>query len=505
MTVADRGSDAGGAPEGSPYQKFAKDAITVGLTTVLVALSGLLTLPLITRTIGADGYGIWAQSLVTVSLFAGVAGLGLPYALTRFLPAKTDKDEIREDFYSVASLTFAVILVVSAVVAAAAPLIARVFFDGATNVVRFTALIILVSSCTAVYLSLLRALRTMRVYALFMLIDAYGQVGIIAYLVLRGYGLFSLFYGVAAMKCFILVCLVVYVARRIGLRRPPFTNIREYLHFGIPTIATSVSWWVVSSSDRYVIAGFLGTASVGIYSAGSNLGNVLFMVIGVMWLVLPPTLSKLYDEGRTGELAVHMSYSLKYFLLLAIPFVVGAAVLAEPVLRLFTNSDIIASQGHPVVPLIAASILIYGTNAVVAQSLHMAKKTSIVGFVWMGAALANLVLNLILVPTLGIIGSAISSLVAYSLALALTSYFSFKEVKFPIDGVFVLKSLVASGAMAAVVWILDPTTSSGTVIAVLCGIAVYGLALVLLRGIRRDEIAFFNGLLRKRDMPGGDQ
>jgi O-antigen/teichoic acid export membrane protein len=504
MTLADRGPDAGGAPEGSPYQKLARDAITVGMTTVLVALSGILTLPLITRTLGADDYGIWAQALVTVGLFAGVAGLGLPYALTRFLPAKTDKAEIREDFYSVVSLTFAVILVVSAVVAAAAPPIARVFFDGATSVVRLTALIILVFSCTAVYTSLLRALRTMRVYALFMLIDAYGQVGIVAYLVLRGYGLLSLFYGVAAMKCFILVCLVVYVARRIGLRRPRFTNTREYLHFGIPTIATSVSWWVVTSSDRYVVAGFLGTTSLGIYSAGYNLGNVLFMVTGVLGLVLPPALSKLYDEGRTDELAVHMSYSLKYFLLLAIPFVAGAAVLAEPVLRLFTTR-IIASQGYEIVPLIAASILVYGTYAVVAQSLAMAKKTAIVGFVWIGAAVANLLLNLILVPALGIIGSAISSLVAYSLALGVTTYFSFKEVRFPIDWVAVLKSLVASGAMAVVVWIIHPATSSGTVIAVLCGIAVYALMLLLLRVIRRDEIAFFKGLLRRGSSPDVDQ
>jgi O-antigen/teichoic acid export membrane protein len=503
MAMADKGLGAVATPEGSPYQKFAKDVIIVGITTVLVAFSAILTLPLITRTIGAENYGIWTQSLVTMSLVGGVAGLGLPAALTRFLPAKTSRSDIRDDFYSVVCVTFTVILLASAVIAGSAPFIARVFFDGATNVVRLTALLILIFSCTAVYMSLLRALRSMKAYALFMLLDAYGQVGLMAYMLLHGYGLLSLFCGIAIMKSVVLICLVAYAGQRIGFGRPLFANMRGYLHFGVPIIATSVSWWVVSSSDRYVIAGFLGSESVGVYSAAYNLGNVPYMVIGVIGLVLPPTLSKLYDEGRTRELAVTMSYSLKYFLLLAIPFVVGAAVLAEQVLKLFTGSASLASQGHQVVPLIAASILIYGTYAVISNSLALARKTSIIGLVWIGAAAVNLLLNLILVPSVGIVGSAIGSLIAYSLALVVTSHRSFKEVRFPIDWRFIMKSLAASGVMTALVWFLDPITSAGTVIAVLAGTAVYAVVLVLLRGIRRDEINFFKGIVVRQKATGG--
>jgi O-antigen/teichoic acid export membrane protein len=504
MAMADRNREAQADPPGSPYQRFAKDAIAMGITTVLVALSGLLTLPLITKTLHVENYGIWAQALVTVSLFGGVAGLGLPAALLRFIPAKTDKTEIREDFYSVVCLTFAIILLLSATVAAAAAPIASVFFDGATDAVRLTALIFLVFTCTAVYLTLLRALRSVKTYALFVLLDAYGQVGLVAYLVLHDHGLLSLFYGVAALKSVILLCLIVYVGRRIGLGRPRFTNLTKYLRFGAPTIATGISWWVVQSADRYVIAGFLGATEVGIYSAGYSLGNVFFMVIGVISLVMLPACSKLYDEGRTAELNVHLSFSVKYVLLLGIPFTVGAAIMARPILTELSTTYI-ASRGYYVVPLVALSIVIYGVNVIFGLPLALAKKTHIPAMAWGIAAAVNLGLNVLLVPHFGIAAAAVTTLAGYALALVITVRYSVKEFTFPVDWLSIIKSLVASGIMAAVVWLLHPTTRSSTVITVVAGVAVYGLALLLLRAIRREEIAFFRGLLRRGQAVDVDQ
>ena len=50
------------------------------------------------------------------------------------------------------------------------------------------------------------------------------------------------------------------------------------------------------------------------------------MPAGILGFVLPPALSKLYDEDRMDEVKMHLSYSLKYSLTLAIPFVFGAAI-----------------------------------------------------------------------------------------------------------------------------------------------------------------------------------
>jgi len=485
----------------SSYQKFAKDTLVIGVANVLVALSRIILLPLLTKTLGAHDYGIWAQAQVTIGLVLGVVGLGLPYALTRFLPAKTQKEEIREEFWSVFSLVSLTTFIVSLVLIAAASPIARAFFAGSTEIVRITGLIILIWSLDTALLSFFRAFRQMKRYALFVVGDAYIELAVIAFLVLKGYGLLNALLAVLAVRSMIFIPLLFLINSQVRIKRPHFSKIKEYLSFGLPTVPGNLASWVVASSDRYVIGYYLGATSVGIYSAAYGLGSLMIMLVGVLGFILPPTLSKLYDEGRINEVKTHLRYSLKYFLAVAIPFVFGAAILGKPVLRLFSTAEI-ASKGRFVVPLVALSILFYGAYAVIAHILVLAKKTKITGLIWIAAAAVNLGLNLVVVPHLGILGAALTTLIAYSLALAVGSYYSFKEFKFSIDWRFISKSLVASGIMTTTIWLMHPQSNLATIIAIIAGVAIYGVAIILAKGFTKNEVLFFRRLLQQNIASG---
>ncbi|MGB5926288.1 MAG: flippase [Dehalococcoidia bacterium] len=478
------------------YQKFAKDVLIIGIAHALVALSGIIFMPLITKTLGAHDYGIWAQVQVTINLVLVFAGLGLTGAILRFLPAKTDRREIQEDFYSAFCLVFLATLIVSIVWIAGADFIAGAFFDGATVIVRITGLIILVWSLDSVFLSLLRAFRQMKRYALFTIANTYVQVGLIAYLVLNGHGILSIVLAVLAIRAVVFVILFPLIKSEIGIRRPHFSRIKEYLTFGLPIVPVNVASWVISSSDRYIVGYFLGVASVGVYSAGYGIGQIPVMLASVLSFVLPPALSKLYDEGRTEEVKTHLRYSLKYLLALTIPFVFGAAILAEPVLRVFSTAEI-AAEGYFIVPLVALSVLLVCANSVIYFILGLAKKTKVLGAIFTIAALVNLGLNILVVPRLGILGAAITTLIAYGLALGLTTYFSFKEFKFPVDWRFIIKSLIASGAMSAVIWAIAPEGTLATALTVVAGTAIYAAFLLLLKGFTKEEFRFFRGLLHR--------
>lgn len=480
----------------SSYQKFAKDVLIIGVTNLLVGVSALILLPLITKILGAHDYGIWAQVQVTIGLVLGFVGLGLPYAMTRFLPAKTNKEEIQEEFYSVFCLVFLVTLIVSIVMIAGAHFIAKTFSEGATDIVRITGLIILVWSLDWVCLTFLRTFRQMKRYSIFIIANTYGQIALIAYLVLNGHGILSIVLTVLAIRVVMFPILFFLIKRQIGIRRPHFSRIKEYLSFGLPTIPANISAWVVASSDRYVIGYFLGPASVGAYSAGYSLGNIPFMLAGVLGFVLPPTLSKLYDEGRMEEVKTHLRYSSKYSLAVAIPFVFGAAILAEPVLRLFSTAEI-ASQGYFILPIIASSSLFFATYVPIAHIIVLVKKTRTIGAIWIISALVNLGLNILVVPRWGIFGAAITTLIAYGLALGLTSYYSFKEFKFTIDWRFIVKCLVASVIMSLAIWRMAPQGTSATIATVIAGAAIYAVVLLLLKGFKKEEFDFFKELFQR--------
>jgi O-antigen/teichoic acid export membrane protein len=235
---------------------------------------------------------------------------------------------------------------------------------------------------------------------------------------------------------------------------------------------------------------------VGIYSAGYGVGNILLMVTIALALVLPPTLAKLYDEGRMDEVRVYLSYSLKYILALAIPFVFGATMLSQEVLRIF-STPAIASEGYFIVPLVALATLFLGINVVMGQSLFLVKKTKILGATWIVAGLTNLLLNILLIPHIGILGAAITTLITYALALGITTYYSVKEIRFSIEWSFILKSLVASAIMSLIIWMLGPVGTLAIIATVIVGVIIYGVILLSLKGFKGEDIKFFKGLFQR--------
>jgi len=484
------------------YQKFTKHVATIGATTILQFLIGLVQLPLLTKTLGAHGYGIWAQVWVTVSLVLPFTNFGLGAGVIRFLAAEKNREEIQEQFYSVASVLFVTNLIASLAVITFAYPLAINFFDGAVQIVRITGILILIIPIGALYLDLLRTFQQIRKYSIFIIADTCSRLGLIAYLVLNGHGVLSVILSVMMIQVVILLVLFFLIKSQIGIKRPHFRRIKEYYSFGLPLVPRSLSYWLINLSDRYVIGFFLGVTPVGIYAAAYGIGGLPYTIVSVLTLVLMSPLSQLYDEGRMDEVKTHLRYSLKYFLTIAIPFVFGAAILAEPVLRVFSTSEI-ASGGRFVVPLLILAVSLMCVQNIISFILLLTKKTKTLAIIWVVAAVLNLGLNILLVPRLGILGAAITTLIAYALVLGFASYYSFKEFKFSIDWYFIIKSLIASAIMSVVTWQMSPQVYLDTILTVVAGVVIYGIVLVALRGFSKEEISFFWGLLR-RSAPASD-
>jgi hypothetical protein len=87
-------------------------------------------------------------------------------------------------------------------------------------------------------------------------------------------------------------------------------------------------------------------------------------------------------------------------------------------------------------------------------------------------------------------------LIAYALTLGLTTYYSFKEFKFPIDWRFIIKSLIASAIMSVAIWLIAPEGTLATILTVVAGAAIYGAIILLLKGFTKEEFRFFRGLFQ---------
>ena len=476
-------------------KKFTQDIGVIGVSDLVLRLSGLALIAILTKTLGAHGYGLWSQAMVTIELIQSLATLGLPYTLVRFLAAENNKKEIQEGFFSVITLIFFVTLAIAFLLITFSDIFAERLFDGASEVVKMVALIILVDYLGRTCLSIFRAFRQMKKYSAFVIGRSFAELGLIAYAVFSGFGIYGVLISVLIVRILLFFIVFCLISSKIGFKLPNFSRIREYLDFGLPTIPGNLSSWVVGTSDRYIIAYFLGVLYVGIYSPAYALGNVITMFLAPLGFVLPPTLSKLYDEGNNDDVRTILQYSLKYFLLLAIPSVFGLSLLSKQLLMILSTSEI-SSQGYLVVPFVAVSNLLYGAYVIIVHILVLVKKTKIIGSSWIIAALANLCLNIVFVPYIGIIGAAITTLIAYFIAFILITYFSFRSLRFSIDWKFIMKSVFASVIMSLLITKGNPIEILDVLIEIGICAVVYAAVLLLLKGITKEEIAFFKELFR---------
>lgn len=480
------------------YQQFARRIGLIGITNLLISLSGLILLPILTKTLPIEEYGTYVQITVTIGLVPGIVMLGLPYTMVRFLAAAKSREEIQDGYYSIAGITILSAGLASVALFLLAEPIAVALFDGRTTITRILALVVFLECMNLLQYNYFRTFQQIKRYSSLLFLKTCLQLILVAALVLAGYGIFGAVVGLLATNLMLFLVMGILIVSEIGVAIPKFRHLREYLSFGLPTVPGNLSSWVVNSSDRYVIALFLGTAYVGYYSPGYTLGNMINMFIAPLSFMLPAVLSKHYDDGNLKDVKTVLSYSMKYFLALAIPSAVGLSLLSRPLLTILSTPEI-AEQGYLITPFLALSGLLFGLYAIITQILILEKKTGITGTIWIVASILNLGLNIIFIPRIGILGAAATTLVAFALAFAISMYYSFKYLVFDVNISFILKCLVAATIMGVVVVIGGAQMSGGLVgIILLVGISalIYGAGLFILRGFKKEEIRFFRGLLR---------
>ena len=100
-----------------------------------------------------------------------------------------------------------------------------------------------------------------------------------------------------------------------------------------------------------------------------------------------------------------------------------------------------------------------------------------------------------LIPKFGILAAAITTLVAYLCAFSLMWYFAFKQFKFAIDWMFIVKSVAISIFMTIIIILIGPEKLLGVILSIIFGILIYGTAMFVLKGVGKKEFIFLKELL----------
>lgn len=153
---------------------------------------------------------------------------------------------------------------------------------------------------------------------------AYGVLNSVVMLVLETVGLIGLNMGVKALviskACAYGVCIVTMFARhKILLQslRERFSKaiLAPVIRYSAPLVPNTICWWVVNSSDRYIILFALGAAYNGIYSMSTKFPTILTMITGIFYLAWQETAIKEYNTPERDRFfsEIFQKYSVLLF------------------------------------------------------------------------------------------------------------------------------------------------------------------------------------------------
>lgn len=374
----------------------------------LAAVAGVF----VARYLGPDGLGLLSYVSAVFGLLAPVATLGLPAILVR-------EFSIGDDWRTVLASVLSRQVIAAMGVAAIGAAVVLVTRPG-DHQALFTVLVL-----TPV--PLLSIDRSFRAY-----LEARGDVwrivsvGVVGAVVGAALKLLAIAAGLdvwmiaAAVTAETLVIAVGLAWSLPGRRvvtelrhRSDPELARRLAREGLPFLVSAVAVGLYMRVDVTMLGMLTDDAETGIYTAAARLSEVWYFLPMAALAAIRPRLSRLHERDRPAYERLLQRF-MTASVATALVIVVAILLVGDALIRFLYGASYDASQGVLAIHVLAAPFLFVGVASgpwlVDRRMGRAALLRSSAG------AVSNIVLNLVLLPTMGARGAAIATLVAYAVA-----------------------------------------------------------------------------------------
>ena len=278
-------------------------------------------------------------------------------------------------------------------------------------------------------------------------------------------------------------------------------RLKSYAVYGYPIAASLGLAIVLSSTDRFLLALFMNEAAVGAYHAGYSIANrtldVLFIWLGAAGT---PALVMALERGGREQLTDAAREQASTLLLIGLPAAVGVALVARPLSEFMIGEDL-RDAAAQVTPWIALSALLSGmTVYYFHQAFTLGRRTGWLLAAMSVPALANVVLNIVLIPRFGVQGAAWATAASFAVGLIASWAMGRRILPLPVPWRCLMTCGVSCAVMALAVWFLPAIGGfPELMLDASVGAAVYGVcAFALNAGGVRDLTRRLRGALEAR-------
>jgi O-antigen/teichoic acid export membrane protein len=454
---------------------------------ILQGLIGFATLTVFTRILSPDDYGRYALAFGVSSLVYTVFFTWMEAAMARFFVGENRDDAEAPALYGTVYRLFIGVVLVFAALSA----IGIWLWQGNPAL----KLAIGYSLATIIPRSLVRLVQEQR--------RAEGRVGQASVIdmvqtaggfvigvgcALAGLGGASPIIGTGLIAA---LCLPLVAREDWGrAARGTFDTVRArtYAQYGFPVAASLILTLALYTADRFLIAHYLSEAQAGAYHAGFSLASrildVLFIWFGAAGA---PAMVHALESGGEGALKATARQQLTTMAFVLFP-AVGGLIMVAPSLGGLIIGGPLREAALRVTPLITIGALFSGLNTYYfLQAFTLAKKTRLLVVAMAIPAISNIVLNVLMIPRMGLVGAGLASALSFGLGLAGSWLLGLNTLRLPVPVIDLVKIGLSTAFMMVVLSLLPSWGGLAELLSrAIAGLAIYGgLAWLLdLNGIR---------------------
>ena len=458
--------------------RFRRTSLIITVSQLINYAFPLLTFPLLVKTFDATLYGIWIEASTLVSLVSAFSSTGIGNALAALV---VDKDSnTAADLYSDGLMTMVGLGgLLGLLMALGAPILNNLTIRAALGVpiIQTVAPLTLTLAfnwlCTQVYRTRQQPMRG----AIFDVLLSIGKLSCVIYAAIsRDLLAFAQLYVVT--QTFITAAQVIIAFRGITLSRPRWLNIKQLVRYGANLSIVGQANWLVSFGDRLMLSIFSTSVAVAVYAASYQLTLVLVALGSPYLYALLPLLGERWRKNDISGAQTAIRQSTRAILILLIPAVVGLALTGDALLRILATDRF--AQGGLLIGLIAlgVSLDVLGTN--LQYIFYVQNRPQVLRNIYLGAALFNILANMVAIPVFGLYGAGLTTLLTFLLIIG----WLWRQTKMPVGALIEIdvlgRCLLACLPLAVWVSLTIKPTLPNVALSVAGGALWYGFGLLFL-------------------------
>lgn len=194
------------------------------------------------------------------------------------------------------------------------------------------------------------------------------------------------------------------------------------LKIAMPFFIATLSYKIIQFADRYMVEYYLGTKQTGVYFFFSNISMLIeTFVQTTVVMIYSPKLIASFNEDKVKQLTIFKKFS-KEVIIYSLIAVLGVCLMIYPLLYIVEKTDLYNSIG--VFFVMASTRLIFNISLIYHFKLYVSKKDKVIMTSTVIALFFNIVLNVILIPSYGLIGGSIATLISILIMMGMKQFYA---------------------------------------------------------------------------------